>query len=500
MTLVLEVEFLAGVAFAAVGPDSDRPDWPPQPDRVFSALVASWAARGARADEAEALRWLEARPAPRIVASPAAARSAPASFVPPNDPETGRKGNVAVLPGFRARQPRRFPAARPHDPIVRFVWADADPDHATLAALDALAMDTAYVGHSASLTRCRFRREIEPDAFADARPAQRRVYDGRLAELTAAFEAGRRPSQGARVAPVPVVGAPPRQSVFDSRWLLLEDVDGKMRDIRAAALVAKAIRDTLLDGYGSLGVPRERIPEIVSGHMPDGAPTRVPHLAIVPLAFVGARHADGRVLGFALVPPRGSGLLDDPEFLAALRSKAELIEERGRRIMEVASPEGTPRDRAFRIELSPTLRAERASLEPAPYLGPARTFATVTPIVLDRHLKARGPARRAEIVEQIVAACRNTGLPDPEIITADGATLAAVVPDKHSAFEGAVSAWPSGNAPSWTRWRLPASLASRSLVHAVIRFAEPVAGPVILGAGRFVGLGLLRVLEEEVEP
>lgn len=41
MTLVLEIEFLAGVSFAAVGPESPVPDWPPQPDRIFSALVAT---------------------------------------------------------------------------------------------------------------------------------------------------------------------------------------------------------------------------------------------------------------------------------------------------------------------------------------------------------------------------------------------------------------------------------------------------------------------------
>jgi CRISPR-associated protein Csb2 len=64
MTLVLEIEHLTGVAFAAVGPDSDAPDWPPQPDRVFSALVASWAARGRREDERRALEWLERQDAP----------------------------------------------------------------------------------------------------------------------------------------------------------------------------------------------------------------------------------------------------------------------------------------------------------------------------------------------------------------------------------------------------------------------------------------------------
>ena len=46
MSLVLEVEYLSGVSFAAIAPDSPVPDWPPQPDRICSALVATWAARG----------------------------------------------------------------------------------------------------------------------------------------------------------------------------------------------------------------------------------------------------------------------------------------------------------------------------------------------------------------------------------------------------------------------------------------------------------------------
>jgi CRISPR-associated protein Csb2 len=102
--------------------------------------------------------------------------------------------------------------------------------------------------------------------------------------------------------------------------------------------------------------------------------------------------------------------------------------------------------------------------------------------VLDRHLKEEGAVRQEEIISQIKSACVNAGLPEPDVI----------VPDKHSAIEGAPSAQPSGKAPEWMRWRLPSSLASRFLTHAVIRFSEPVEGPVILGAGRFVGLGLCR--------
>jgi CRISPR-associated protein Csb2 len=186
------------------------------------------------------------------------------------------------------------------------------------------------------------------------------------------------------------------------------------------------------------------------------------------------------VLGFALVPPRGSELLADMRFLQVLRTLAPMRVHAGqqRRLLDVVG-----RGSGFGIALSPTFEPpDRRSLDPAVYTEPARSFATVTPIVLDRHLKADGPARAAEIAAQIAAASRNIGLPAPDVI----------VPGKHSAIEGAPPARPSGRAPSWMRWQLPVSLASRPLTHAVMRFPEPVEGPLILGAGRHVGLGFCR--------
>jgi CRISPR-associated protein Csb2 len=129
----------------------------------------------------------------------------------------------------------------------------------------------------------------------------------------------------------------------------------------------------------------------------------------------------------------------------------------------------------------------KRSLDPTLYTRAARTFATITPVVLDRHLKERGEAREEEVKKQITAACQNIGLPQPDEIIAD----------KHSALEGSPSAYPSGASPAWMRWRLPPSLASRQLTHAVIRLPGPVQGPVILGAGRFLGLGACRPIDAE---
>ena len=261
-----------------------------------------------------------------------------------------------------------------------------------------------------------------------------------------------------------------------------------MPDIRASALVAKTLRDTLLSGFQQFD-PGNEIPEVISGHAADGKPTRTPHLAIVPLTFTGFPYADGHIMGFALVPPWDSKILDDENFREVLRELAPVDEDYGRRMLTLKTKKGMPSDRAFSIKLSPTLEvpANKRSLDPALYIRPVRVFATVTPIALDRHLKAKGVARQEEIATQIAGACRNVGLPEPE----------AVVADKHSAIEGAPSARSSGKSPPWARWRQPGALASRQLTHAVIRFTRPVEGPVILGAGRFMGLGLCRPLGAE---
>src|SRR5690606_8124757 len=120
--------------------------------------------------------------------------------------------------------------------------------------------------------------------------------------------------------------------------------------------VARSIRDTLLSGYQRAGMG-DRVPEVVSGHAPDGKPTRELHIAVLPLPFAGYPHADGHVMGFALVPPRGSDILQDDGFRRALRQVAELDEDRGRRVINVKPREGTSGVDTFSIELSPTFEA-----------------------------------------------------------------------------------------------------------------------------------------------
>ena len=480
MSLVLEIEFLAGVCRATRSPASTAPEWPPQPDRVFSALVSAWAARGEQSSEHRALEWLEAQGPPAIYAGGHTARTAPDVFVPPNDQRasTAAATYLKIMPRSRPRQPRRFPVAYLDDPVMAMAWKAAEPAPERLAALDALARDMSCLGHSASLVRCRFLTRRTPTMLTHASvPALRQVYPGRLQELRRAHRANpARPMilPGATVLPAPAP-APPQEP----EWLILEVVGGVVPDIRVATLVGRILRRALMSGYRGIGMA-DQIPEVVSGHTPDGQPTRAPHLAIVPLAFAGFPHADGRLFGFALIPGAQTALREVPGLRAAFEKIAPFDHGIERRVLELKfAPPRKP------LQLSPAGVVSKRSLAPEPYLRPARVWASVTPIVLDRHLKRYDEAK---IRELIAASCSNVGLPQPD--------PARIQVGKHSGIEGAPPAWPPAGAPPWTAWRVPQPLASRSLTHAVIDFGREVAGPVLLGAGRFTGLGICRRLGE----
>ena len=479
MTLVLEIECLTGVFRASRGVGDDSPDWPPQPDRVFSALVSAWGIRGESRSERSALEWLESQPPPVIHASGCTARTAPDVFVPPNDASASTAWHtyLRVLPGHRRRQPRRFPVARPDDPSVRMVWPDA-PDTATVHALNSLAGCVGYVGHSASLTRCRF--IVGDDGKADLKPApaRRRVYPGRLQELIEAHDL--RPDRPVIRPGAPVFPEPANSVTHSEEWLVLEAVDSETPDIRASALVGRLLRKALMAGYRRVGLGGE-IPEVVSGHTPDGSPTRRPHVSIVPMAFVGSRYSDGRVFGFALIPPPGESLLRVEGLRKAFETVAPYRKEEQRRVLTLQGP---PLRKPLLLAPERLGGDRRRSLDTDPYLAESTRWASVTPIVLDRHLKRGG---ENEVRALVVRACQNAGLPPPD-------------PDriqvgKHSAVSGAAPARPSTSEPRWLRWRLPQSLESRQLVHAVIDFDRGVRGPVLLGAGRFTGLGLFRSVE-----
>ncbi|GIW72468.1 MAG: type I-U CRISPR-associated protein Cas5/Cas6 [Planctomycetota bacterium] len=514
--LAIEVEYLTGLVRAARYEDLDQPEWPPQPDRLFSALVCAWAEAGEDRAEHQALLWLERLPPPELAAPRASRRDVVAVYVPPNDMSVkgkpgGRipkgaalKSSLTVLPQMRTnRQPRSFPAVCPEHPVVYFLWPQARAGTEIREALQRLASRVSYLGHSSSLVRVAVRCDGQdplPPATHLPSPAGtmalRWVYEGRLAELCAGYRraaeanAGRPDDQKITWRPPPGIAfgyelvseaaapaQPPPESVFGEHWYVFADSGGRLPALTAFAHIAAAMRRALQSHAG------DPVPEVLSGHAPDGSPSQSPHLAIAPLADVGWEHSSGRLLGLGVILPRAlEGARHAPERAAVLRALASFARSAGGHGELRLGRRGLWR---LAHEPAPT----RHSLRPHRYCRPARRWATVTPIVLDRFPKEKDGADAAAIV---AAGCERIGLPRP----------CSVALYKHSAVRGAPSAWPSRGAPSWSDWSLPGDspLRSRCRRHAVLEFDRPVRGPVILGAGRYQGFGLCLPLEVEAEP
>lgn len=472
--LTLDVEWLTGVARLARDPSDPEPDWPPQPDRVYSALVASWGALGEPADAGAALEWLERLGPPQLFcAKIASARPAVDVYVPVND-----KRLEKALPDRRTRQARRFAAcALPPGPVhLRLQW-DATPEAEHLGALCDLAAATSYVGHSASLVRLRFQDDAEPVDDLGTEDIAAAPYPGRLAELKRLHERHMGGDARARPRPSPRLPAPeaaaPRANVFSPEWLVLAHAGGDRPDLYAATALARRLRDAIASALP------DPVPSWASGHDADGTPARDAHMAIVPLANAGWEHGDGRLMGLGVVLPHEIRSDWDDRTPAKWKEKrdfegalATLGDENG--VIELK----LGRAGVWKLEIQPV--PTRRSLDTHRYTKQACIFHTVTPIALDRQLKSEGAAAREEAAAMIARACANIGLPE--------ATHVEVF--KHSAIRGAPPAWPPSGAPARPTWARPQFLKSRKLIHARIEFADPVDGPVILGAGRFAGLGL----------
>jgi CRISPR-associated protein Csb2 len=208
----------------------------------------------------------------------------------------------------------------------------------------------------------------------------------------------------------------------------------------------------------------------------------VAHAAIVPLPFVGHRYADGSILGVAVILPRNA----DPAAKRAVGRALVRLEERGR---EDDEPRVQINLTAAPLMLRRVLwDPSQQTLRPHWWTRPARRWATATPIALDRNpgdLHAPDPDRRAaafaEAHRTIAESFAHIGLPTPvELDVIRSCVLPGTAKPKN-----------------YPRFPVAASKTQRVLVHARIVFDAPVRGPLLIGAGRYQGLGLCLPLDGE---
>ncbi|MHB1403879.1 MAG: type I-G CRISPR-associated protein Csb2 [Thiobacillus sp.] len=532
--LVFGLRYLNGFAAAAESDNLERAEWPPHPGRVFMALVAAHFQTGADPAERDALLWLEGTErggeisAPTITAPEETRRDIVQHFVPVNDiaiwkekKDKQKKKNppppLQSAPGImRVRNPRVYPRAWLQDNGVYLNWPDLDPPDEHRKTLADLCSKVTRIGHSSSLVQMWLAEpeEIgEPNWVPDDErattylrvpgpgtleyleqqynvravedyaslkmteqqaddPRERRTAKQRLSEeynnqspqqrpTLSLYQGYARPIQENAIVHV-------ANTVFSPHLLVLQlnAKQGPFRHLDSISTLAVTSRwrEAILSHSNSLSEP---VCRLLSGHDAKGGPANDPHLAFLPLAFIGHERADGHLLGMGLALP---ATLSREERRDALRAIAAVQELR-------LGPLGV-----WNIE-PVTAGQPQWNLKAETWTGHPNGvthWATVTPVVFDRHPKAKNKARcQQETVTMIAAACTRIGLPEPREVIVTPVSAHLGVP---SSF-----AFPQFQRKDGT---------NRRHSHAILVFDEPVCGPILIGAGRFRGYGTFRPMNE----
>ncbi len=502
----LEIEYLNGVSYAAKNEKNHIPEWPPHPDRIFMALIDAWG-ETKEVKEADALRWLEKQEPPDILFPSANPRQIFQNFVPTSSNATkGQKyfqsKSIYQITSSIKRKPRYFPASilPDNEHTVYAVWEDVQLSKESYDVLLSVVKRVYRIGHSASLVRM----NIKINKFA--RPSNIYTYDekngsvflrcpysGRFDELTDSFENNTmkedsqwRPNiaitRGYRNPHSRII-----QSKMSSDWVILSckgfftnspnsnDLHDKVQhvpsftpDIRVFPHIAKKMRDMLMS-Y----IRPESIHEVISGHSTNGTVLQKPHLAILPLANVGwQKFSDGRLLGVALVLPRDStyGTVERRQLKQAISKFLENNSDVKKQSQSTENGILNVSD-IGKLKFSNT-NQDRSSLSPDRYVSKSKSWNTVTPLILDHY-----PKKNKKPEDIVRTSCENVGLPKP----------ISVHISRHSNVIGVPPAFISEKG-----WRSPKKglFDNRFVCHASLSFSEDVEGPIILGAGRYYGLGL----------
>ena len=252
-------------------------------------------------------------------------------------------------------------------------------------------------------------------------------------------------------------------SIFDPRIVVFA-IKRKRFSLLATLKLTTALRGLLMREC-----PEQPPPEWFSGHRPNGRPTVLPHLALAPLPFVGSRHADGRIMGLTLILPNGLNPQDAGRCLEPVLRVPQTGLPREHRLFGGKWIECL-------VELD-TRERPPTNLDPTTWTTPSRVWASVTPMVLNRHFAGKGKWLRA--AESVQDMCRHISLPRPREVLLHPVSLVEGVPHAR-------------DFPQLIRQR---DGGRQSHIHAVLIFDEPVRGPVLIGAGRFRGYGLCRPME-----
>lgn len=513
----IEVRFLTG-RYHGRDPYT-RPEWPPTPLRLFQAMTAGalsgrWVVEDRDASE-KALRWIEALGAPEVVLAPPAHTLEPYRIAVPNNQADRhvpalRKG--AHLDRLLAGD-KELKVVRPRivgrAPLI-YAWRIEEADRGAAEAARAVVRRLVVLGtgldHAVADVR------ISPDRpVADGNVSYQpgvSPCEGTLDSLVKLHHANlKRLVTGSLRENVPPVRYQRPQSATGMTVPLLfairarsDENDAPLPvDPKDTPILAQAIRVNLAERLANAMrrhphvVPHtspEEIERLVIGRGADAADTAM-RLWIAPLPSIGHEHSDGLIR----------------RVLVSVPGNFPLPAEGVRRALTGCEVEFGAPPSFLRVQLVPIESDdERERSMSSRYLGWARIWRSVSPVVLPGH---RPPPRTirdrtappGNEESQMRADARRRK--DEAVLFEKSLKHAGL--EKVPAFRLRREPFGAQQPRADAAWRLPASrhdphrvwLAGRPRLHAEIVFDEPRAGPILIGDGRFLGLGLFHAVRDE---
>ena len=485
-SLLITVRFHEGRYHGQADRFGDDDGWPPSPGRLFQALVAG-AARGAtlRPEDRRALEWLEGLDPPRIAAPAVRRGQAVRRFVPNNDLDSvgGDPARIAEIRVGKQWRPCFFDSDVP----VLFAWR-FESGAAEAARICSIATRLYQLGRGIDMAwaSARVLDEHEAEAALATHPGTLRSpggagmtatpRPGTLASLARRFHRNREKlaTVGAGRKSRQLFTQPPKASFAHTGYdvptrRLHFELRTSERGFAPQALASAA---PLLTGLRDAAAKRlqDAVPEsaplfekliIGRGAGPRDLARRI---RLVPVPSIGTEHTDPSIRRIMVeVPPECPIRFDDLAWAFAG--------------LQACDPQTGESWNGHLVSTEDARMAQR-------FAGPAREFRSITPVALSgasrRRLDSAGTKSADERSREervaagsVVQALRHAGI---------RARPTDIRVQREPFHRRGVRA---------ERFAAGSRFSKHALWHVQLQFREVVSGPVVIGDGRFCGLGLM---------
>lgn len=480
------------------GSGQGKPEWPPSPARLFQALVAG-SARGRRLTDGAvgAFEWLEALPPPVIAAPPGRQGMRLSLFVPNNDADTVRDPrDVSEIRTKKVVQPILFDEEVP----LLYVWS-VEGDEPQARCIVEAANDLYQLGRGVDLAWA-VGELVESEAFESRLSAyggtiHRPEIDGSVGRLACPTHgsivslverhhwsrltrggAGRSTAMLYRNPPKPIfrqVGYERtcRRAIFELREPQ-EDTRAYAIPLHRAVALTAAIRDAAAAKLAAaLPDQAEEIDRLLVGRRAAATSSPTENRArLLPVPSIGHEFADHSIRRIVLEVPSGAAIAAaDVEWAFS-----------GLRVAIGQEP--------------PFILVATNSMDMiGHYRGPARRWRTVTAAALPHGASRRRiePTRR-----------RAEAKAGNERRQEEGGAVAAVHDAlRHARVRACAVAVEVRREPFEARGAradrfADARFTKERLWHVAIELDRSVEGPLVLGDGRFLGLGVMAPVREDL--